>query len=58
MTDQVLTMREVCAETRLCRQTIWKLHRAGAFPKPIRLGLRRLGWRRSAINAWLDREAA
>jgi prophage regulatory protein len=33
--------------------------KAGNFPKPIRLGSRSVGWRRSEIEAWLkSREVA
>lgn len=56
--DPVLTLTETCAETRLCRQTIWKLQRQGDFPPPLRLGAQKLGWRRSTVEAWLARGAA
>src|SRR5262249_51397804 len=35
--------------------TIWRLRHAGKFPRPVRIGLRAVGWRISEIEAWIDR---
>lgn len=42
----------------LDRSTIWRMVRAGDFPKPIQLTASRIGWRWSAIQHWLDAREA
>jgi len=32
----------------------WRWERQGLFPKRLRLGPNRIGWRESAIRDWLD----
>ena len=57
MTDaQILRVRDVVKMTGISRSRIYVLmssetHR---FPKPIKLGFRAVGWRRSEVEAWLD----
>jgi len=36
------------------RATLDRWIRLGVFPAPVRLGLRRLGWRKADIDAWLE----
>lgn len=41
------------------RASIYEWMKNGTFPKPVKLGVRRVAWRSSDINKWLaDREAA
>lgn len=57
MTDsQILRMRDVVELTRISRSRIYVLmgRVEDAFPRPIRLGARAVGWRRAEIEAWLD----
>jgi len=35
--------------------TAIRLMKSGKFPKPIMVSLRRIGWRESVINEWLDK---
>ena len=35
--------------------TIWRLERAGKFPRRISISEKRVAWRRSEIEAWLER---
>ena len=57
--DQVLLAGAVANMLSLSRPTLWRLVKRGAFPRPLRLSPRRIGWRRSTIEAWLaEREAA
>ena len=57
MTDaQILRLPDVVALTRISRSRIYvfmnsETHR---FPKPVKLGVRAVGWRRSEVEAWLD----
>jgi prophage regulatory protein len=34
------------------RTTLWRWCRQGRFPKPLKLGPNRRGWRRSELRAW------
>jgi len=36
--QQLMTIAEVSSELRLGKSTVWRLVRAGALPKPIRIG--------------------
>jgi len=51
--DRVLRVAEVMKLTGLSRTTLWKLARAGSFPKPVKLTGRAMGWKASAVAAWL-----
>ncbi len=55
---QVLSMAELEKRLDLNRTTILRMVRNGEFPKPFKLGARRIGWRDTAIDEWLrSREA-
>jgi prophage regulatory protein len=41
---RILRQREVCALTGLSRTTIWRMVRAGSFPKPMMISERTPGW--------------
>jgi prophage regulatory protein len=57
--DRILTTREVLERIPIHRSTLWQMCQDGRFPKPIQLTRSRIGWRLSAIAAWLaEREAA
>ena len=45
---------EVEARTGLSRSTIYAMMAAGAFPAPVKLGLRAVGWSEAEIAAWLN----
>lgn len=55
MPTHVLRLREVILRTGLSRSTIYERMSRGAFPRPIRLGERAVGWRDSDIEAWIAR---
>jgi prophage regulatory protein len=38
--------------------TIWRMERAGTFPKRIAISVKRVAWRRSEIEHWLERRVA
>jgi predicted DNA-binding transcriptional regulator AlpA len=38
----------------LSRSHIWRLERAGNFPARIKIGNRRIGWRASEVEQWID----
>jgi predicted DNA-binding transcriptional regulator AlpA len=50
--DRLLSWPEVRARTSLSRTTAWRLQKAGAFPKPIRISPGRVAWRSSELTIW------
>ncbi len=45
----------------ISRTTLWRMTRAGIFPRPMRISPGRIGWRESTIEEYLEareREAA
>jgi predicted DNA-binding transcriptional regulator AlpA len=54
--DQILTEREVCNWLGISEPTLFRHRRDGTGPKFIRLSARRVGYRHSAVEAWLSRQ--
>jgi prophage regulatory protein len=38
--------------------TIWRMERRGEFPRRISISEKRVAWRRSEIEAWLEKRVA
>ena len=56
---RLLRMPEVLERTGVSKATIYRLIRAGKFPKPVDLGVRAVGWDAHSIDEWIDaREVA
>lgn len=53
MTPEIFRLPAVVAACGISRSTIYEMIRRGEFPRPIKLGARAVGWRRSDIEAWL-----
>ena len=53
-TKRVLRLQAVINKTGLSRSSIYLYIKKGAFPKPIRLGTRSVGWIENDINEWID----
>lgn len=49
----VLRLPDVVARTGRARSTLYADIQQGAFPRPIRLGPRSVGWYASEIDDWL-----
>ncbi len=49
---RILTMRQVCALTHYTPQHIYRLERAGAWPRRVRIGPNRVGWRLADVERW------
>lgn len=54
MAERILRRPDVENLTGLSRSTIYDWMKKGAFPKPVALGARLVGWRQSEIDAWLE----
>jgi predicted DNA-binding transcriptional regulator AlpA len=52
--DPILSEREVCNWLGISEPTLFRHRRDGTGPKFIRLSARRVGYRHSAVEAWLD----
>ncbi|MFZ3191995.1 MAG: AlpA family transcriptional regulator [Moraxellaceae bacterium] len=50
---KIMRLAQVMECTALGRSTIYKLVAAGAFPKPVSLGDRRVGWVSTEIEDWI-----
>ena len=53
MTDQLLTRREVESRCRISKTTVYRLAQIGAFPAPVKVGIKAVRWRESEIAEWL-----
>ena len=53
-TDRVIKLTEVAHLVSLSKATIWRLRRAGTFPKSRCVSPGRVGWLQSEIIAWID----
>jgi prophage regulatory protein len=54
MDEKILRVRQVSERVGLSRSTIYRLIRLGKFPPSQTVGLQAVGWRASAIEAWID----
>jgi predicted DNA-binding transcriptional regulator AlpA len=55
--DPILCKREVSGWLGVDKSTLDRWTRDGAFPPKVQLGPSRVGWPRSAVQAWLDSRA-
>jgi len=51
---RVLKRRAVEAKTGLTRSALYDLISKGLFPRPIRLGLRSVGWVEAEVDQWIE----
>ena len=51
---KILRLPEVLAVTGLGRSTLYVKVRDGAFPKPVQLGLRSVGWPAAEVEEWVQ----
>ena len=54
MAQQIRKLLEVKNTTGLSGSSIYRMAKAGTFPKPIKLGERSSGWIASEVEQWLD----
>jgi len=52
--DRVIRKKELLPFIGLSDVTIWRMERAGKFPRRIRLGGNSVGWYESEIIGWMD----
>ena len=54
---KVLRKPDLYPRVRLSDPTIWRLEKAGKFPRRIKLGAGSVGWFEDEVDAWLDEKA-
>ena len=54
MQPAILRRPAVLRATGLSRSTLYRQIADGAFPAPLRLGPRAVGWLESAVSAWVE----
>lgn len=56
--QRIIRKPELVAKLGLSQVTIWRMEKAGNFPKRLRLGGNSVGWLASEIEAWINARAA
>lgn len=51
--DRMLRLKAVLERTGLSRSTLYRKVDEGRFPRQVSLSTRCVGWRESAVNAWM-----
>ena len=54
MAERFISLRDVLARTSLSKTHTYRLIGAGAFPRPVPLGPRRVAFVESEVNEWLQ----
>ncbi len=54
MPDRLIALPEVLTKTSLSRSSLYERMKAGAFPKPIGLGGRRVAWLEGEVDKWIN----
>lgn len=50
---KIIRLKDVINATGLARSTIYKYIAEGAFPQPVSLGARCVGWLESEVQDWI-----
>jgi prophage regulatory protein len=56
--NTILRQSNICAKTRLSRSSLYEQIAAGAFPPPVKLGARSVGWLESEVDGWIAARVA
>ena len=56
--SDIVRPRHLPQAAGISQKTAWKLRRAGKFPEPIQLTPGAKGWRRAAIEQWIEQRAS
>lgn len=54
VTEKILRLNEVKAQTGLSTSTIYAWIKEGKFPQKFNLGNRSVGWKQTDISNWID----
>ena len=53
MEQRIFRLPDVIERTGLGKTQIYKMMKAGAFPRPVQLAPRAVGWRSEDLAAWI-----
>lgn len=52
--EKYLTTKDLRTKYRLPRTTVYYFIRTAGFPKPIKIGARKVLWEKDAIDQWFE----
>ena len=52
-TDRIVDAKELCRLVPYSPMHVWRLERAGKFPKRIKIGPGRVGWSMREVQLWI-----
>ena len=55
---RILRQRQVCERVGYSQMHIWRLEKAGRFPRRMKLGPNSVGWVSTEIDAWIEARIA
>lgn len=55
---RIITQKELASRVPYSPVQIWRLEKAGTFPRRIKLGPNRVGWVEAEVEAWLRHRMA
>ncbi len=55
---QIITKKQLRDRIPYSDTQIWRLERAGKFPRRVKLGPNRVGWVAKEIDGWIDQKLA
>lgn len=58
MTDKILSREEVVKVAGFSVRTLYNEISVGRFPRQVQISARRVGWKESDVQAWLDKRGA
>ena len=51
--SKILTFQQVRERIPFSRTHLWRLEKAGHFPRRVQVGVNRIGWVEAEVEAWL-----
>jgi prophage regulatory protein len=54
----LLKLPDVLAQTSMSKTSLYREIAAGRFPKPCRIGAKRVAWVEAEVTAWVEQAAA
>lgn len=58
VTDKILSRTEVVKVAGFSARTLYNEIASGRFPRQVQISQRRVGWRESDVQAWLNKRGA
>lgn len=58
MTSTILRLPQVKSKVGLSRSSIYLAMCKGTFPRPVKLGIRAVGWLQTDVDAWISSKSA